>query len=548
MKKRLIAAVLTLCMAALALPLDAGALSPALAVSQTYEKSVYCKRLSQVELTGDWRRDIVSVALSQVGYHEGDSKADYAGGNSEGWHNFIEYSSAYYGMDSQWCAIFVSWCARQANIPRYAINSAPAAYADGSGGQSSYGFHVPVYYKSSYTPIPGDLVFFSSTGWGTDHVGIVAGVTGTGIYTVEGNSLNAVRVKYYDFDDAYIAYYGVFAPQDGSVSVDFQVSELSFSYTAGSHGSMPDGGEYSFDSLYALHGAEITLPADPFVRQGHTLLGYFAQRETDGAWYCGQNGWLSESGLTENGIRPTLIANGSAWCFEGEWADSGNIKMFCVWQNKYGVFIFDSKLPQAVRADAEGWINPFCDMPESIWYYDTVRRAYRLGMISLAATFNGDGAATRAQFVSMLFRGAGEPEAEEGTEAFDDVPADSWAYPAVMWARGAGMTEGTGGNCFSPEAAMTRQEMTTMLYRWLGGSEAAEPAASFADTADVGDWAIDAMAWATAAGIIRGVTVGNELYLYPNDTASRAQAVTAALRVTEMLKAAETETEAEVEE
>lgn len=535
MKKRLMTAVLMICMAALILPMGAYALSPSQAVSQAYEGSVYYERLCRVELSGDWRRDMVSVALSQVGYHEGDSKADYAGGNALGWHNYIEYSSTYYGMDSQWCAMFVSWCARQAGIPKYAVNNAASAYADGSGGQGSYSFHVPVYSKKNYTPAAGDIVFFSSTGWGANHVGIVVKVTDTGIYTVEGNCMNAVRVKYYDFDDAYIAYYGVYAGQGGSgAPVELQVSELRFVYTAADHGSMPDGDDYSFDTLLALHGSEITIPKGAFVRQGHTLQGYFARREYDGAWYCGADGWLSEEELTEKKTRPALIADGTTLCFDGEWTESGDIELFCIWKNKYGVTIPDSRLPRAVRADTEGWINPFADMPESKWYYDVVRQAYRVGLVSLDTLFRGEEAATRAEFVDMLYRGAGEPETGEGVQPFDDVSEDDRAYPAVMWARMVGVTEGVGGNRFDPDAAMTRQEMTAMIYRWIGGDSDGEYDAVFADEDKVSDWAVNAMTWAVKSGIIKGVTVDGELYLQPDALSSRAQAVTVALRVTEL--------------
>ncbi|MGN1001250.1 MAG: S-layer homology domain-containing protein [Oscillospiraceae bacterium] len=536
MKKRLTAAVLALCMAVFAFPLGVSAYSPALEVSPAYEGSVYYQRLSQVELTGDWRKDIVSVALSQVGYHEGDSKADYAGGNVKGWHNFTEYSSAYYGMDAQWCAMFVSWCARQAGIPRYVVNSAASAYSDGSGGQGRSCFHVSVYYKKNYIPAPGDLVFFSSTGWGTDHVGIVAGVTDTGIYTVEGNSLNAVRVKYYDFDDNYIVYYGVYAGQGESGPMEAQVSELRFHFSAGEHGTMPDGDEYSFDTLWAVHGTTFTLPVNAFVRQGHSLQGYFARREADGAWYCGASGWLSESEMAARGIRPALLADGSSWEFTGGWTESDRFALFCVWKNQYGVTVFDSGLPNGVKADGEGWVNPFSDLPESKWYYDTVRRACRLGLLPSGTVFRGEEAATRAQFVDMLYRGAGSPEAEEGTEAFADVPAGSPAYPAVLWARSIGLTQGTGGNRFSPDAAMSRQEMVTMLHRWLGdGETAAMEAGAFADAAAVSDWAADAMAWAVESGMIKGAAVGAELYLNPQTAASRAEALTVALRVTERL-------------
>lgn len=115
--------------------------------------------------TGNQRNDIVQVAKTQLGYTEKSNNATKYG--------------TWYGKPNQpWCAMFVSWCARQAGIPTSILKNSACA-----GAGSSY-FNIPYYNGSSYTPKPGDLFFTKS--W--THVGIVYYVEGNYFYTIEGNS------------------------------------------------------------------------------------------------------------------------------------------------------------------------------------------------------------------------------------------------------------------------------------------------------------------------------------------------------------------------
>lgn len=115
--------------------------------------------------TGDQRADLIGVALTQVGYMEGS-------GNN----NKNKYSE-YFGYGARaWCGDFVSWCARQADIPKSVLkNSGPAK-------PSTFG--ITTVHKSGYTPKPGDLFFKTNYG----HVGIVYYTSGKYFYTIEGNT------------------------------------------------------------------------------------------------------------------------------------------------------------------------------------------------------------------------------------------------------------------------------------------------------------------------------------------------------------------------
>lgn len=182
--------------------------------SPFYDTSKYKKSLQNVILTGDQRKDLVNVALSQVGYHEGNNHSQITGTNSSGNKNYTEYGYwfGYYAMGKNdghfyaWCAMFISWCARQARIPTSVISNAAYARADGSSKKGGYSyFHMDYKNRGSYTPQPGDLIFFGN--W--DHVGIVYKVVNGEVYTIEGNNDNSVKITKYSLTDPYIKCYGV---------------------------------------------------------------------------------------------------------------------------------------------------------------------------------------------------------------------------------------------------------------------------------------------------------------------------------------------------
>ena len=107
--------------------LDVYAITPTYEVSSDYKKSKYYDNLSRLTLTGNQRSDVVRVALTQLGYHEGNSDKDFAGGNTQGSRNFVEYNRYHGRYDNNegngvsygyyWCASFATWCAVQAGIP-----------------------------------------------------------------------------------------------------------------------------------------------------------------------------------------------------------------------------------------------------------------------------------------------------------------------------------------------------------------------------------------------------------------------------------------------
>ena len=113
---------------------------------------------------------------------------------------------SWYGFNSrvEWCACFVSWCYNQAgkSEPRFA-----ACQSQGIPWFQSHG----QWGDRSYTNIaPGDAIFFDWDGDGSaDHVGLVIGTDGQRVYTVEGNSGDACKIKSYPLDYRCIKGYGL---------------------------------------------------------------------------------------------------------------------------------------------------------------------------------------------------------------------------------------------------------------------------------------------------------------------------------------------------
>jgi len=183
-----------------------------------YSSSHYYNRFKALKLTGDRRLDIVSIAFSQLGYHEGDGLADLDGGNRQGASNYTEYGYWFgtrpmgnnSGFYNAWCAFFVSWCARQAGVPESILSNAAYARPDSSSYSGGYGyFHLDPLSPKEYTPRSGDLVFIDWSADGTwDHVGFVSYVDGDSIGTIEGNAADGVRHRVYDKNDPEIRAYG----------------------------------------------------------------------------------------------------------------------------------------------------------------------------------------------------------------------------------------------------------------------------------------------------------------------------------------------------
>lgn len=149
-------------------------------------------------------------------------------------------------------------------------------------------------------------------------------------------------------------------------------------------------------------------------------------------------------------------------------------------------------------------------------------------------TFSPNESMTRAMLVTVLWRLDGKPEA--GTQTgFDDVPAGKYYTQPVAWAAANGIVKGTSNTTFSPNDKITREQMAAILYRYAQqkGYDTSRSAdlSKFPDNGKVSSYAIQALAWANAEGLINGdkQTSGTVL-LDPAGSATRAQVATILMR------------------
>lgn len=175
----------------------------------------------------------------------------------------------------------------------------------------------------------------------------------------------------------------------------------------------------------------------------------------------------------------------------------------------------------------------FHDLDRNAWSYDGIAYCVARGLMSGTDThtFSPGGVTTRAQLVQVLYNLAGEPDMTGVTAPFTDARS-GWYRDAVVWAYRTGVVSGTSDTTFSPDQAVTREQIAVILMAFAaqvpGAERPAAPAdlAAFPDGGSVSPWARDAMADAVALGVLGGAEVNGTLWLRPQGQATRAEVAT----------------------
>lgn len=155
--------------------------------------------------TADKAADIIEVARTQLGYMEGSLEGTVQGSN-----DCTKYGE-WYGLNyNPWCAMFVSWCANEAEIPTTVIPKHASCDVGMNWFLNNGRWNYSKAYGGTYTPVPSDIVYFGfkgSTGFDSTHVGIIYKVDSQNIYVLEGNSSAKVQTVSYALESAYILGY-----------------------------------------------------------------------------------------------------------------------------------------------------------------------------------------------------------------------------------------------------------------------------------------------------------------------------------------------------
>ena len=150
---------------------------------------------------------------------------------------------------------------------------------------------------------------------------------------------------------------------------------------------------------------------------------------------------------------------------------------------------------------------PFVDVEESAYFYEPVLWALANSITSgvSATEFAPNNNCTRGQVVTFLWRAAGCPEPQSTENPFTDVSDGQYYYKPILWAVESGITQGVGGGRFAPDQQVTRGQFVTFLWRAAGQPEPKEQANAFVDVSN-GAYYFSAVLWAAENGITAGTS------------------------------------------
>ena len=167
----------------------------------------------------------------------------------------------------------------------------------------------------------------------------------------------------------------------------------------------------------------------------------------------------------------------------------------------------------------------FTDVPaKGNWAHNGIDWAYFNGVTNGTSgnTFSPNAGCTRAQVVTFLWRAMGSSAPKNTVNPFRDVVSGDYYYNAVLWAVENGITKGTDTSHFTPDKTCTRGEIVTFLWRSVGKPDPRTASHSFTDVVRNAFY-YDAMLWAVENEVTNGTSSAT---FSPDGTCTRAQVVT----------------------
>ena len=146
----------------------------------------------------------------------------------------------------------------------------------------------------------------------------------------------------------------------------------------------------------------------------------------------------------------------------------------------------------------------FSDVDADDWFAESAVYVRDNGVMNGTSdtTFNPNGTTSRGQIAAILYRAAGSP-AVSGAADFPDVAAGAYYADAAGWAAANGIVTGYSDGTFGPGDPITRQQLAAILWRYAG-SPAAESGTDYADESAIASYAVTAVDWTRDTGVITG--------------------------------------------
>ena len=264
----------------------------------------------------------------------------------------------------------------------------------------------------------------------------------------------------------------------------------------------PYTGKYSYEVTTSV-GAGGTISVDRYATEGDKVT---IEVSPDEAYL------LDDLTITSGGKDVEVTDNGDGtYTFT---MPSGDVKI-------NATFAEDPDWTEEPEEPATDVSEIFLDAAPGAWYKDAVQYAYDNGLMTgvSATEFAPEQTTTRAMIVSILARLENVTSAEDA--GFADVD-DEWYATAVNWAASVGVVSGTGEGNFSPNAAITREQLAAMLMNYAAykGEDVSARADLSAYSDQPSAWAEETISWSVAEGLLTGVTADE---LQPQGNATRAQ-------------------------
>lgn len=145
----------------------------------------------------------------------------------------------------------------------------------------------------------------------------------------------------------------------------------------------------------------------------------------------------------------------------------------------------------------------YTDVANAAPYADAVEYCQTNGlMVGTSATeFSPNENTSRAMLMTILYRNEGSPSTS-GTLTFSDIENSSWYYNAILWAVNSGLAEGYNTEQFGPGDTLTKEQILSVLWRADGQEIINNVTLPYTDTAQISDYAENAIFWAYSKGII----------------------------------------------
>lgn len=215
------------------------------------------------------------------------------------------------------------------------------------------------------------------------------------------------------------------------------------------------------------------------------------------------------------------------------------MKQVISWFLVFMILFSAGSLLRDPKGSSKDWENPYIDVTQDLWSYQYITELNKAGVIPSSEKFQREQEETRGNLVLYLYnmdtgvfakREKQEPVQE--TPSFSDVDKDSPYYEAVCWAYENGLVGGTTDTTFSPDSAVTRQQVCTILARFaqlekISLIQVVEPD-QFKDSLYIQDYARSGVTACQMAGIVKGYENG---FFYPENTMTREECAAVVYRV-----------------